>query len=181
MRKKLSKYNEIKTNKPSWSLKMLQTTCFIWAQCQAVKNKLDLNRNQCAPQTHSIYIFLSQQPQLSSGFRTCNGESTNIPTMQTTTLKLHLLDVVGHFVRGDGTLPRYLHWTCVNTHRNQFQNRHVKHEKPLCTMSLTACPNSVSIQTFLTEQLRCTTGAVKPKRQVYCIWFPQSVGAFGMA
>lgn len=32
-----------------------------------------------------------------------------IPTMQTLTLKLHLLDVVGHFVWGDGTLPRYLH------------------------------------------------------------------------
>lgn len=29
--------------------------------------------------------------------------------------KGHLLYVVGHFVRRDGSLPRYLHGTCVET------------------------------------------------------------------
>lgn len=37
------------------------------------------------------------------------------------------------------------------------------HEKPLCIMSRTACPDRVSVQTFLTELPRCKTGVEKQR------------------
>lgn len=41
--------------------------------------------------------------------------------------------------------------------------------------------DSASIQSVLAELLWCTTGELKPRRQVYCVGLPQSVGLFGTA
>lgn len=64
---------------------------------------------------------------------------------------------------------------CKHTEIN-FKNRHGM-KKPI----VYNVRDSASIQSALTELLCCTTGALKPRRQVYCVGFPQSVGLFGTA
>lgn len=64
----------------------------------------------------SSYSMCSRGNQIKSMYSTQYVQWSH-PLLWIQTLKMHLLYVVGHFVWRDGTLPWYLHWTCVNTRR----------------------------------------------------------------
>lgn len=63
-------------------------------------------------QIGTLHALLSKGNQITTND---SHQCASYRTYSALILKMHLLDVVGHFVGRDGTLPWYLHWTCINT------------------------------------------------------------------